>query len=206
MRAKKLQLADETTKTHQSDYASDRVLYGWPSPRMLVSKMTMPVNPLVLSPPPRRRQSVSSSCSAFMTSGQSPRKPRPIVVASAIEKSDFRTHFDGMSRSVRGTLGKLIKGVDEPARLSQLQLYSDVVPADSSSGLTPSLAILPPMSPPADRVTSPTFPSPRSKHPPLSGSRAMKRFEGAGKRPQPEWKSLANVSDPGSPQGRNHVC
>ena len=38
------------------------------------------------------------------------RKPRPIIVASAIEKSDFRTHLDGMSSSLRGNIGGLIKG------------------------------------------------------------------------------------------------
>ena len=37
------------------------------------------------------------------------RKPRPIIVTSAIEKSDFRTHLDEMSSSLRGKISGLIK-------------------------------------------------------------------------------------------------
>ena len=54
-----------------------------------------------------------------------PKQPRPIVIASAIEKSDFRTHLDGMADSVRGKIGRYFgKGKDS----------NSVRPGTASSG------------------------------------------------------------------------
>lgn len=35
-----------------------------------------------------------------------PKQPRPIIIASNIDKSDFRTHIDGLTDGVRSKLGK----------------------------------------------------------------------------------------------------
>ena len=60
------------------------------------------------------------------------RKPRPIIVASAIEKSDFRTHLDGMSSSLRGKIGGLIKGRKDSGDKSRTR--PDLTSASSDYG------------------------------------------------------------------------
>ena len=58
---------------------------------------------------PYRRQSISSARSCHHHHHHHARRPRvPVIETSAIEKSDFRTHLDGMSASLRGKLGRFL--------------------------------------------------------------------------------------------------
>ena len=169
--------------------------------------------------PPRRR-SVSSAGSYGMPQ---PRKPRPIVVASAIEKSDFRTHLDGMSNNLRGKLGKLFGSSDSDSA-STLRRPNTATNTTASSGSdSPDATFTPPDN--AGRSLSPvTSPSEITSAYPGFGGRTsrsrisherhatlseplvkskqrgdsvlhqIRRFEGGGKLPQLGWKSMATVS------------
>ncbi|SLM36225.1 hypothetical protein LPUS_05712 [Lasallia pustulata] len=153
----------------------------------------------------RRRQSISSAGSTYAYPAAPPRKPRPIIVASAIEKSDFRTHLDGMSASLRGKLGRLIKGGDDPPTRRQrppgTASNSSDAGSRSTGAFTPSVTAVPslsPSTPPSDlpaaypALVPPTTSSgPRSK-PQESVIHKIRRFEGGGKLPQLGWKSLSN--------------
>ena len=74
------------------------------------------------------------------------RKPRPIIVASAIEKSDFRTHLDEMSSSLRAKIGGLIKRRKDSRDKSRTR--PDLTSASSDYGsrstdFTPSIGAVP---------------------------------------------------------------
>ena len=157
-----------------------------------------------------RRRSASSTSSTYGYSlphvASHVRKPRPIIVASAIEKSDFRTHLDGMSSTLRGKLGGLIKGKKENADKPRPRPFPSNMNLDMlcrSDNYTPSLDAVP-------SLTSSTSPSEgqatlsssgqvttasRQRQQQESVVHKIRRFEGGGKLPQLGWKSLSNVSD-----------
>ena len=151
---------------------------------------------------------------------QQMRKPKAIVVASAIEKSDFRTHLDGVSNHLRGKLGKLFGGsdTDSTATIRRPDTATNTTASSGSDSpdttFTPENRGAPSLSP----VTSPseitsaypgvgavnhkTRPSP--SRPPAKAERPVKprdrddsvlhqirKFEGGGKLPQLGWKSMA---------------
>lgn len=162
----------------------------------------------------RRRQSVSSQGSSYGNGyvyPPPPRKPRPIVIQSAIEKSDFRTHLDGMSSSLRGKLGRILRGSNGSDTSSQKhrpgtsnsRSESDTrSTTHHSASFTPSIDAVPslttstsPSEIPSQyqSIRTPTTYTSRSKQQQESVIHKIRRFEGGGKLPQLGWKSLANV-------------
>ena len=162
------------------------------------------------TPHPRRRSHSSASSSYGYPLPHIPphmRKPRPIIVASAIEKSDFRHHLDGMSSSLRGKIGGLIKGKKDtsPKELPRLRPGTSTAHSDyasRSTDFTPSLGAVPSLS----TSTTPsegqdTYSTSHTSHSLASRQRQtqesvihkIRRFEGGGKLPQLGWKSLSNV-------------
>ena len=208
MRAKNTQQADRKAFREYSGYEDeDYYPYGYSATPVSTSRPTFSTNPSCVSTarPSRRRQSVSSAGSTYGYP-QPLRKPRPIVIASAIEKSDFRTHLDGMSSSLRGKIEKLLsRGDHDTSNPSKRRPRTATVNSDSdsrSTDWTPSINAVPSLS----RSTSPSdFPSTypslgtpasnTSRHRPQQESviHKIRRFEGGGKLPQLGWKSLSNV-------------
>ena len=205
MRAKKVKATDDTLRTVAQEHEDDGTfIYGFSG----LPISTLPSSPSFSAAPPiRRRQSISSGGSTYAYPPLPIRKLRPIVVASAIERSDFRTHLDGMSKSVRGKLGRLMKGGEESSTTSLPRLPTTVDLSDTSSRstgtFTPSITAVPALSPdmslssgspdhvPAAHVPDHVF-SYHARTP--SKTPRVKRFVGGGKTPQDGWKSLANVS------------
>ena len=205
MRAKKVKAADDTLRTVAHEHDDDGTfIYGFSG----LPISTIPSNPpFSPSQPIRRRQSISSGGTTYAYPPLPTRKLRPIVVASAIERSDFRTHLDGMSKSVRGKLGRLIKGGEESSTTSLPRVPTTFDLSDTSSRstgtFTPSITAVPALSPdmspssgspdhgPAAHIPDHVF-SYHSRTP--SRVPRIKRFVGGGKIPQDGWKSLANVS------------
>ena len=205
----------QTSFKQYSDFAPDEpYIYGYTGPP---HSMTRPVgsssNSYVSHPPPHlRRRSHSSAGSAYGYPGAPHlHKPRPIVIASAIEKSDFRTHLDGMSSTVRGKLGGLIK-TKKDTTLDKNKRRADAPPAESefefnsrntelttpSVGAVPSLtnSTVPSEGPGPGQLSSShsySLPS-RQRQPQEAVIHKIRRFEGGGKLPQLGWKSLSNVS------------
>lgn len=163
-----------------------------------------------VSPHARRRSASSASSNYGYPLPHMPphmRKPRPIIVASAIEKSDFRTHLDGMSSTLRGKLGGLIKGKKDspPNELPRLRPDKSTATSDygsRSTDFTPSLGAVPSLStsttPSEGHETYSTSHQshqfvPRQRQPQEAVIHKIRRFEGGGKLPQLGWKSLSNV-------------
>ncbi|KAL8968140.1 MAG: hypothetical protein Q9183_002602 [Haloplaca sp. 2 TL-2023] len=215
VRAKNTQQADKKSHRQQSDSfdgAEDQQdVYS--------NRPAFSANPsYVSSPRPRRRQSVSSSGSTYGYPPPSMRKPRPIIVASAIEKSDFRTHLDGMSATLRGKLGRMLRHSDDgnnnnsnsnnQQQLGKRLGATTAASTDSdyttpSTHFTPSLGAVPSLTPstsPSDDRSgyysshqSQTH-TIRSKHQNYENAlHKIRSFEGGGKLPQLGWKSLSNV-------------
>lgn len=192
------------------DYGNeDHFTYGYPTApeHANFSSTTSHLPP---QRPSRRRLSISSSGSAYAYGYSQPlRKPRPIIIQSAIEKSDFRTHLDGMSSSLRGKLGKLLRGGDsngsnqrERPSTSTSRSELETRSGTYSTTFTPSIDAVPSLTPsisPSDIPSSshslrtPTTYSSRSKQQQESVAHKIRRFEGGGKLPQLGWKSLSNV-------------
>ena len=192
------------------DYGNeDHFTYGYPAapehPNFSATTSYLPP-----PRPSRRRLSMSSSGSACAYGYAQPaRKPRPIIIQSAIEKSDFRTHLDGMSSSLRGKLGKLLRGGDSNGShqrgrpsTSTSRSESDTRSGTHSTTFTPSIDAVPSLTPsisPSDVPSSchslrtPNTYSSRSKQQQESVIHKVRRFEGGGKLPQLGWKSLSNV-------------
>ena len=214
VRVKTGQLADKTAKQQYPDYDQDgSYIYGFSGPPTPQALMPITHSYTSMPHPTRRRQSLSSGSSTYAYPPPPPRKPRPIIVASAIEKSDFRTHFDGMSRSVRGKLGRLIKGNDDTNASSNTRSapYRPTTASGSSesgsrstgfsTGFAPSLTAVPSLS-----SNTPPPEGPAAYRPLAMSSQydarakqqdamiqSIRRFEGGGKLPQLGWKSLSNV-------------
>ncbi len=208
VRAKNTEQADKRAQRALSDYGrEDHFVFGNSGAPLSTARPNLSADPSYVAPPrPRRRQSISSASSTYGYPPPSMRKPRPIIVASAIEKSDFRTHLDGMSASLRGKLGRLMKGGDDHTPLGRRRNGPVTASSDTdsySTDLTPSLNAVPSLTasttPSEGPPTLPSFGAPtshaiRSKQQQESVLPAIRRFEGCGKLPQLGWKSLSNVS------------
>ncbi|KAI4289541.1 MAG: hypothetical protein L6R35_001190 [Caloplaca aegaea] len=209
VRAKNTEKADKKLQRHHSDG------YGpHDEQRDVYSRPNLASNPsYVSSPRPRQRQSISSSGSTYGYPPPSMRKPRPIIVASAIEKSDFRTHLDGMSATLRGKLGRMLRHNDDGNNSQQQAIRrpgtatasSDSDYTAASTHFTPSLGAVPSLSPstsPSDAQSgyysshqSQTH-TIRSKHQRHENAlHKIRSFEGGGKLPQLGWKSLSNTPE-----------
>ncbi|KAI4130784.1 MAG: hypothetical protein LQ338_001556 [Usnochroma carphineum] len=209
VRAKNTEKADKKLLRQQPENYG-----GYEEQKGVASRPNLVANPsYVSSPRPRHRQSISSSGSTYGYPPPSMRKPRPIIVASAIEKSDFRTHLDGMSATLRGKLGRMLRhGDDGNNNQQQLARRPGTATASSDSDytaasthFTPSLGAVPSLSP----STSPSdgqsgyYASQqsqshaiRSKHQQHENAlHKIRSFEGGGKLPQLGWKSLSNTPE-----------
>lgn len=211
VRKQNLEQADRRAHKDHTDYGfDDPYLYGLSGPPTSVSRPTISTNPSYTLHSRRRSASSTSSNYGYPLPHVPAhmRKPRPIIVASAIEKSDFRTHLDGMSSSLRGKLGGLIKGKKEPPKeLPRLRPGIPTATSDlgsRSTDFTPSIGAVPSLStsttPSEGQETYSTghYPhtssAPRRRQQQESVIHKIRRFEGGGKLPQLGWKSLSNVS------------
>ena len=210
VRKQNLQQADKHALKDNTDYGfEDPYLYGYTGAPVPPSRPTISSHSSY-NPHPRRRSASSASSSYGYPLPHVPshmRKPRPIIVASAIEKSDFRTHLDGMSSSLRGKIGGLIKGKKEPAKeLPRLRPGTSTAHSDfgsRSTDFTPSIGAVPSLStsttPSEVQETYSTghhahpLSTPRQRQQQESVIHKIRRFEGGGKLPQLGWKSLSNV-------------
>jgi len=205
--------ADKRAYRQYSDFPPEEpYLYGYTGAPHSTSRPSMPNNnSFISSPPPHvRRRSHSSAGSAYgYPTAPHLHKPRPIVIASAIEKSDFRTHLDGMSSTLRGKLGGLMKGGKKDAESQKGRKRPGTSSADSewefnsrSTELTtPSIGAVPSLiastatsEGPGTLSTHHSYSIPtRQRQPQDSIIHKIRRFEGGGKLPQLGWKSLASV-------------
>lgn len=203
VRAKNTERADKNSlKIYSESRVEDHYPYNYPTGSPSIP--TVSTNPSYISSPhiSRRRHSVSSSGSLYAYPPQLMRKPRPIVVATAIEKSEFRTHFDSLSSTVREKFGRLLKGGED--HLNSMRRRQDLVNMVIQSrrnDFPPSVDAVPSLSP----STSPeaaSFPQ-AIRQPPAATARVkhreavinkIRRFEGGGKLPDLGWKSLSSVS------------
>ncbi|KAL8662584.1 MAG: hypothetical protein Q9168_008236 [Polycauliona sp. 1 TL-2023] len=202
--------ADKKLHRQQESYG------GYDENRDTLSRPTFSANvSYVSSPRSRRRQSVSSSSSTYGYPPPSMRKPRPIIVASAIEKSDFRTHLDGMSATLRGKLGRMLRHGDDATTSNQhlpiRRPGTATASTDSdytipSTHFTPSLGAVPSLSPstsPSDAQSGYySAHQSQSSHTMRTKSQwadnalhKIRSFEGGGKLPQLGWKSLSNTPE-----------
>lgn len=212
MRKQNLEQADRRALKECSEYGhEDPYFYGYPGGPTSASRPNFSATPSYQSSHhsnPRRRSASSTSSSYGYPLPHIPshiRKPRPIIVASAIEKSDFRTHLDGMSSSLRGKLGGLIKGkkdnVEKPRPRPITSAMNLDIPSRSEN-YTPSLDAVPSLTssttPSEGQATFSSSghhtPAPHQRHQQESVIHKIRRFEGGGKLPQLGWKSLSNVS------------
>ena len=211
-RKQNLEQADKRAFKEYSEYShDDPYFYGYPGGPKSASRPNFSATPSYQSSHhsnPRRRSASSGGSSFGYPLPHIPshmRKPRPIIVASAIEKSDFRTHLDGMSSTLRGKLGGLIKGKKDNVEKPRLRPLTSTMNSDfpsRSENYTPSLDAVPSLtSSTAPSEGQATFsssgqhtPALRQKHQQESVMHKIRRFEGGGKLPQLGWKSLSNVS------------
>ena len=210
VRKQNLQQADKHAFRDGADYGfDDSYLYGYTGAPIPASRPTLPPNTPHTARSRRRSHSSAGSSYGYPLPHipSHMRKPRPIIVASAIEKSDFRTHLDGMSSTLRGKIGGLIKIKREPPKdLPSLRPGTSTATSDygsRSTDFTPSLGAVPSLS----TSTTPSEPLetystghhphalsiPRQRQPQESVINKIRRFEGGGKLPQLGWKSLSNV-------------
>ena len=152
-------------------------------------------HPLSVEPSSHGRQVSRNERQQYLYRAPPPKQLRPIVIASAIEKSDFRTHLDGLTDSVRGKLGRMV-GLKKERELKR--------PESTASYRRASVTLSPP--PPADAVPSliPSLPSPQkafpfAARPPAgiqgrpgsqeNGFPAVGVFHGSGRTYFHDWKS-----------------
>lgn len=210
VRAKNVKQADKQAQKQFSEFEHEEpYLYGYTGAPMSMSRPAISTTNSYMSPSHARRRSHSSAGSTYgYPMAPHLHKPRPIVIASAIEKSDFRTHLDGMSSSLRGKLGGLIKGNKKDIEKARRpRVGTSIADSDfdfqsrSTEVTTPSIGAVPSLS----ASTTPsegqaTYSSTQShvlptRHRQLQESviHKIRRFEGGGKLPQLGWKSLSNV-------------
>ena len=212
VRKQNLEQADKRALKEYSEYGhDDPYFYGYPGGPLPASRPNFSATPSYQSSHhsnPRRRSASSTSSTYGYPLPHMPshmRKPRPIIVASAIEKSDFRTHLDGMSSSLRGKLGGLIKGKKDNAEKPRLRPFKTTINSDipnRSLNYTPSVDAVPSLtsstSPSEGQATFSSSghhtPAPRQRQQQESVIHKIRRFEGGGKLPQLGWKSLSNAS------------
>lgn len=200
VRAKNTEQADKSHHQIYTDHAKDdHFLYSFTGGPVSLSRPTISINTSYVSSPrpSRRRQSISSTSSTYGY-------PGPIIVASAIEKSEFRTHLDGMSSTLRGKLGRLLKGGEDNPSSNRRRTGTGNEGSDSesrSTDFTPSINAVPSLSPstspemsaPLPAARNPTTHAMRAKHQKEAVIHKIRKFEGGGKLPQLGWKSLSNV-------------
>ncbi|MCJ1399658.1 hypothetical protein MMC11_002860 [Xylographa trunciseda] len=214
VRARKNKSAEESLRSqHNHAYSQyDNLVYGMSGPPL--ARPSRPANLSLVSADTsviHRRHSVSSGSSSY-NYAMSPRRSRPIVLPTAIEKSDFRTHFDGMSKSIRGKLGSFIKGGDDHAQQTRIATqYDNSNNTSRSTDFTPSVTAIPslnPITPPEEvhglGITSPTS-QPRPRHREQGFTMPIRRFEGGGKGPQTGWKLLSNNPELWDDNGDTYV-
>ena len=209
------QSGKQTSYKQYSDFApDDPCIYGYTGAPHTMTRPVISQNSSYISHPAphiRRRSHSSAGSSYGYPTAPHLHKPRPIVIASAIEKSDFRTHLDGMSSTLRGKLGGLMKGKKES--IDKGRRRPDTSSADSefefnsrSTELTtPSIGAVPslttsttPSEGPGTMSAHQSYSIPtRSRQPQESIIHKIRRFEGGGKLPQLGWKSLSNVGSLG---------
>ncbi|MCJ1478031.1 hypothetical protein MMC13_006706 [Lambiella insularis] len=219
-RAKKGKPAEDKARTQQQQHAHcEDIIYGMSGP-----PSARPIGPV--DPPFRnsdtslayRRHSISSGSSSY-NYALSPTTSRPGMVQSSVEKSEFRHHLDGMSKNVRGKLGKLIKGADDHHTNNHNAVHRSRVPTtyessetgSRSTELTPSATAAPSL----DTITplresyGPALASPKLQ---LSKARAqhaphlpIQKFEGGGRGPQPGWKKMTNSPELWDDNGDTYV-
>lgn len=150
---------------------------------------------------PRRPESVIFSGRAGSIYGyrSSPiQRPQPLVLTSAIEKSEARVHVEGISTILRNTIGKMIK-VGEDGSISNRN--RPLLMAAGLSLQTPHIDTIPSVD--CVPALSPSV-SPETEHFPggVEDSSAefekykdsFRRFQGGGKLPELDWTSLSHVS------------
>ena len=215
-RAKIHEQADKRAFKEIAEHHEEPYMYGYTGPtgtRPHAPSQSQYRNPL--SPPPHIRRRSHSSQGSHYGYPTAPHlsKPRPIVIASAIEKSDFRTHLDGMSNNLRGKLGGVFKGKKElekpkrrPGTTSSTTGSDFDFQTRSTDVTTPSIGNVPslthastvPSEAPSlfshNSYSLPTRERPHQKPAAESVIQKIRRFEGGGKLPQLGWKSLSNVS------------
>lgn len=151
---------------------------------------------------PRRPESVILSAHSGSSYGQqtSPiRRPQPLVLTSAIEKSETRVHVEGISTILRNTIGKMINVGEDgsiPSRHRPVVIAAGLSLHSNQIDTTPSVDCVPALSPSV---------SPETEHFPggiqdcsaefEKYKDSFRRFQGGGKLPQLDWTSLSNVSD-----------
>lgn len=207
VRAKNIQQADKRAIKDYSEYEEDPYLYGYTGAPMPMPRPVISTNPSYVSQHLRRRSASSAGSTYGYPAAPHLHKPRPIVIASAIEKSDFRTHLDGMSTSLRGKLGGLMKSKKDPPPVKNLRRpglssYNSDFGTPSADLTTPSIDAVPSLSSSTTRSDGQTTSSSghshaiptRQRQPQDSVAHKIRRFEGGGKLPQLGWKSLSNVS------------
>lgn len=157
---------------------------------------------LYISPSaPRRPESIIFSGHSGSSYGQrtSPiRRPQPLVLTSAIEKSDARVHVEGISTILRNTIGKMINiGEDGsiPSRTRPVVMAAGLSVHPPQTDPTPSVDCVPALSPSISPETE-HFPNGTQDYSAefekYKGS--FRRFQGGGKLPELDWTSLSNVS------------
>ena len=95
---------------------------------------------------PFRRQSISStrSCHHHHHLHHHARRPRvPVIETSAIEKSDFRTHLDGMSATLRGKLGRFLNAKTEDTSPGEVPRPETAYGSTSSESRAQSFGLAP---------------------------------------------------------------
>lgn len=206
VRAKNTERADKNAlKVYSESRVEDRYLYNYPNGSPSIP--TVSTNPSYLTSPhpSRRRHSGSSSGSLYAYPPPPVRRNHPIVVTTAIEKSELRTHLDSLSSTLRGKIGRVFRGGEghpnliRRRRLDPATVNMEIQPRHHDC--PPSVDAVPSLSP----STSPeaaSFPQ-AIRQPPAAPARVkhregvtskIRRFEGGGKLPQLGWKSLSSVS------------
>lgn len=160
-------------------------------------------NPSYVSPSASRRpESVILSAHSGSSHGHrtSPiRRPQPLVLTSAIEKSEARVHVEGISTILRNTIGKMINVGEDgsiPNRNRPVVIAAGLSLHSPHLDITPSVDCVPALSPSV---------SPETEHFPggiqdcssefEKYKDSFRRFQGGGKLPQLDWTSLSNVSN-----------
>lgn len=204
VRAKKGQFAEDKSRTQHQNYThGENIMYGMSGPPP--ARLPEPVaasshtSDTSLAHP---RYSISSASSSYNYAFSST-KSRPTIVQSSIEKSDFRHHLDGMSKSVRGKLGRLIKGADDHStgpRSRALTTHESSESGSRSTEFTPSATVAPSLDtitplgePHGSGLTSPQLQPSRTRAQQQGPGLPIHKFEGGGRGLQPGWKKTSNV-------------
>lgn len=93
---------------------------------------------------PYRRSSISSAKSCHYHHHHPARRIRaPVIETSAIEKSDFRTHLDGMSASLRSKLGRFLNAKTQDTSTGEVQRPETAYGSSSSDSRAQSFGLAP---------------------------------------------------------------